>query len=122
MNKKITLSCIAAMTIATLIGKKHIWTETNEANDLLMQNVEALSDGDDRETKYIRTDGLCEYKITGEAKGEVKIYVAGIPVAKIKLGADGTATYSFEGKTDCAADGKQMCTPRYCPQISFFAS
>ncbi|MDE5560565.1 MAG: hypothetical protein K2J00_01995 [Bacteroidaceae bacterium] len=123
MNKKIVLSCIVAMTIATFIGKKGIWAESNEANKLLIiQNVDALSEGDNRETSYIRTDGKCEYKISGLANGEMKVYLAGVQIAKIKLGADGTATYSYDGKTDCAADGKQMCSPRYCPQLSFLAS
>lgn len=89
---------------------------------LLAENIEALSENDDRETSYIRTDGKCVYEVSGSANGYLDVYLAGVKIARIKLGADGTATYTYDGKTDCAADGKQMCSPRYCPQLSFFAS
>ena len=100
----------------------YAFSESSPKSQLLAENIEALSENDDRETSYIRTDGNCEYKVSGSANGYLDLYLAGIKVAKLKLGADGTASYTYEGKTDCAADGKQMCSPRYCPQLSYFAS
>lgn len=41
------LPCIAAVAIATFVGAKSFKTSAYESNDLLMQNVEALSDGND---------------------------------------------------------------------------
>ena len=44
MKKKIfLLPCIAAVAIATFVGAKSFQTNAYESNDLLMQNVEALS-------------------------------------------------------------------------------
>lgn len=37
------LSCIAAVAIATVVGKKTFESHAYETNDLLMQNVEALA-------------------------------------------------------------------------------
>lgn len=100
----------------------YAFSERSPKSQLLAENIEALSENDDRETSYIRTDGKCVYEVSGSANGYLDVYLAGVKIARIKLGADGTATYTYDGKTDCAADGKQMCSPRYCPQLSFFAS
>lgn len=44
MKKKIfLLPCIAAVAIATFVGAKSFKTSAYESNDLLMQNVEALT-------------------------------------------------------------------------------
>lgn len=44
MKKKfMMLSCIAAVAIATIVGKKTFESQAYEAKSLLMQNVEALS-------------------------------------------------------------------------------
>lgn len=123
--KKYMLS-IVAMAFVGLVTYQaygsYAFSERSPKSQLLAENIEALSENDDRETSYIRTDGNCEYKVSGSANGYLDLYLAGVKIAKIKLGADGTATYTYEGKTDCAADGKQMCSPRYCPQLSYFAS
>lgn len=39
------LSCIAAVAIATVVGKKTFESHAYETSNLLMQNVEALSEG-----------------------------------------------------------------------------
>jgi len=47
MKKKvITLSCIAAVAIATFVGTKTIQSNAYESNGLLIQNVEALAQSD----------------------------------------------------------------------------
>lgn len=110
------------LTIGAIIfaGSKKILINSEESKELMLENIEALSNGtEDSNSEYIREDGICTYKITGKAGTEVSIYLAGVRIATIKVGADGTATYSYEGKTNCTAGGKQMCTPRYCPQLSF---
>ena len=40
------LSCIAAVAIATFVGKKTFESNAFESDALFVQNVEALSDGD----------------------------------------------------------------------------
>ncbi|MDE5561835.1 MAG: hypothetical protein K2J00_08610 [Bacteroidaceae bacterium] len=42
----LTLSCIAAVAITTFVGKKTFGSQTSERNNLLAQNVEALSQGE----------------------------------------------------------------------------
>ncbi len=47
MKKKvITLSCIAAVAIATFVGKKTFESNAYGSNGLLIQNVEALAQND----------------------------------------------------------------------------
>lgn len=44
-KKNIMLSCVA-VAIATFVSNKAYELQTNKSNDLLMQNIEALSQGD----------------------------------------------------------------------------
>ncbi len=47
MKKQIiVLSCVAAVAIATFVGKKAYEPSLNESSDLFMQNVEALTQGE----------------------------------------------------------------------------
>ena len=47
MKKKfMMLSCIAAVAIATVVGKKTYESHAYETNSLLMQNVEALTNNE----------------------------------------------------------------------------
>jgi len=47
MKKRvITLSCIAAVAIATLVGTKTLQSNAYESNGLFIQNVEALAQSD----------------------------------------------------------------------------
>lgn len=113
------LSILAMVALIGYAGTKYDTSQKNESEDqILLQNIEALSDSEN-ETKYIRQDGNCVYEFTGKAGGKIGLYAAGVKIAELTIGADGKATYTFEGKTDCAAGGGQMCTPRYCPQLSF---
>lgn len=49
MKKKafLMLPCIAAVAIATFVGKKTFESSALERNNILLENVEALSQGDD---------------------------------------------------------------------------
>lgn len=117
MKKK---SIIAVALLMGTAGIKYYYSnQGTDDKSLLLQNVEALTQDENMETKYIRTDGNCVYEYTGKAGARIGVSIAGVKVAELTIGADGKATYTFEGKTDCAAEGKQMCTPRYCPQLSF---
>lgn len=51
MKKKgfLMLSCIAAVAIATFVGKKTFESHAYEAHNLLIQNVEALTDASESE-------------------------------------------------------------------------
>lgn len=119
MKKKIMITSVAIAALIGYAGTTY-YISQKEANEdqTLLQNIEALTDSEN-ETQYIRQDGNCVYEYTGKAGGKIGLYAAGIKIAEITIGADGKATYTFEGKTDCAADGKQMCAPRYCPQLAF---
>lgn len=45
-TKKFWLPCIAAVAIATFVGAKSFKTNASESNELLLANVEALSQND----------------------------------------------------------------------------
>jgi hypothetical protein len=62
-----------------------------------------------------RTDWDCIYTFSGDVGAKIAIFGGTI----LTIGADGTATYTYEGgKTDCESGGRQQCTARYCPPIS----
>ena len=46
-TKKFWLPCIAAVAIATFVGAKSFKTNAYESNELLLANVEAMSNGSD---------------------------------------------------------------------------
>lgn len=58
------LSCIAAVAIATVVGKKTFESHAYETSNLLLQNVEALTQGIDSEGKSecLGWLGICSYK------------------------------------------------------------
>lgn len=56
-RKVMMLSCIAAVAIASFVGKKAFEPHAYEANDLLLQNVEAL--GSDFGEDWNRKDYDC---------------------------------------------------------------
>ena len=62
MKRKILmLPCIAAVAIATFVGKKTMESNAYEKNSILMENVEALSAGEGLITHYTceGTKGIC---------------------------------------------------------------
>lgn len=65
MKKKIflMLPCIAAVAIATFVGKKALESHAYETNSLLMQNVEALTDNESEgKSKCGGALGICSFK------------------------------------------------------------
>ena len=60
MKKKgfLMLSCIAAVAIATFVGKKTFESHAYETSSLMMQNVAALSSNDNASQRY----HLCYYE------------------------------------------------------------
>jgi len=52
------LSCIAAVAIATFVGKKTFESHAYETSSLMMQNVAALSSNDNASQRY----HLCYYE------------------------------------------------------------
>jgi hypothetical protein len=82
-------------------------------SDLELANIIALAQeegGGGGGTLWIRTDGDCVYTVTGQAGATVTVF--GI---SIKIGADGTATLTYNGSTDCESGGTKQCTAQYCP-------
>lgn len=72
-EKSIMLSCIAAVAIVAIVGKKTFQSHAFESSDLLMQNVEALSLGtseyvDNKITVRRARAGSCWKKSTNYSK------------------------------------------------------
>lgn len=70
MKKKFMLPCIAAVAIATFVSTKTIKSNASEGNDLLMENVEALSltgdNGGGTGYKGPSTKYDCPFPFTGD--------------------------------------------------------
>ena len=65
MKKKnfLTLPCIAAVAIATFVGKKTFESHAYETSSLLMQNVEALTANESKgNSKCNGLLGLCSFQ------------------------------------------------------------
>ena len=120
MKKKIfLLPCIAAVAIATFVGAKSFQTNAYESNELLLANVEALSNPPDESgsiTLWVRKDGDCVYEAKGKANSETTLQIGAIGSIKLKFNAQGVASYTAQNaKTNCEADGKEQCEAHYCP-------
>lgn len=109
------LSCIAAVAIATVVGKKTFESHAYETNNLLMQNVEALSTPSDdgginkkgcktNSTIIQRTD-IC---IHGHLYGFSGIYYT------CTEGNDSTCTYGYDG-TDILCQGAEHMPMQLSP-------
>lgn len=89
-TKKFLLPCIAAVAIATFVGAKSFKTNAYESNDLLLANVEAMSNGSDL-TGTIRA---CSEK-GGGTRGDYSyicqsgttLYVSAPPTSQWPVGA-----------------------------------
>jgi hypothetical protein len=107
----IALVCVALVTTLSINSKanKHI-------NPLVFANIEALSENESTQL-WIRKDYDCEYKFSGKV-GSYVSFTLGASTLTIRIGADGTATYTYpDGKTTCTAGGNEQCTARYCPPL-----
>lgn len=116
------LPCIAAVAIATFVGKQAYESSAYESNSLLAQNVEALSSGEDapwfkvgsRETKD------CEYSFNIGGSGTAILKLAGIKITELDPDLNGWVHYTLsEGEVICSGDGSLYCQPRNCP-IAFW--
>ncbi len=108
MKKKVfmMLPCIAAVAIATIVGKRTLGLNANDTSSLLIQNVEALSQGgaddlggDDDDPCAI---GLTHYSRTATTSGKVEVVSHYIDGSNGSKGIDEVYTISFTG---CVADG-----------------
>jgi len=75
MKKKafLTLPCIAAVAIATFVGKKTFESSALEGNGLFLQNVEALSAMEGYDASGC--SGLSQYSVVGSTSGEAQARV-----------------------------------------------
>lgn len=114
------LPCIAAVAIATFVGKQAYESSALESNSLLAQNVEALSSGEDApwfRVQYRNTED-CEYALYVGAKGSVKLHLGGLNVVEVNVGTDGFARYQLpKGEVICEGSGTIYCQPRNCPTV-----
>ena len=121
MNKKrfLALSFAAIAIVSGYAGVKAFRSQANGENDLLAQNIEALSEDEGQEKLYERIDEDCVYEFTGKAGGQLKISIFDGSIITLSFDALGHATYIYySGKTRCIDGGKEQCTARYCPQLS----
>ena len=64
MNKKqvVLLSCVVAAAFTIFVGKKTFESHSNETSNLLMQNVEALTDNESEGTSECKgLLGICTF-------------------------------------------------------------
>ena len=119
MKKKLfLLPCIAAVAIATFVGAKTFKSNAIESDDLLMANVEALSqeEGGSWFKVKSRTTSTCEYSIWAGGKSSIKLKITGKDVIELKPGLDGWARYTISnGEVNCSGLGDFLCQPRNCP-------
>ena len=131
MKKKIImLPCIAAIAIATVVGKKTFESHANETSSLLMQNVEALSQGGDNPPDgYVWVDSKqtydCTYKLTLNGEGKIKISI-GNHGSLVTLSGDANATITYtipSARVDCYGSEKKnvLCMPKECPTYSIIS-
>ena len=121
MNKKsfLALSFAAIAIVSGYAGVKAFRSQACRENDLLAQNIEALSEDEGQEKLYERIDEDCVYEFTGKAGAKLNISVFGGEITTLTFDATGHASYTYHsGKTRCIDGGKEQCTARYCPQLS----
>ncbi|MBR1666055.1 MAG: hypothetical protein IJ699_07540 [Bacteroidaceae bacterium] len=117
MKKKILmLPCIAAVAIATLVGKQAYEANAYESNELLMANVEALADNEENisdEARQRRTECFAKKGLWGYAS----IYIGTVTLErKYGLvyqhgGKEYSLTYSQSGNRSKIPATQYQCQP-----------
>ncbi len=67
------LGCIVAVAIATVVGTKTLQSNADESNELLMANVEALTDGESN-SPCNNVNGYRSWALTGFLKPKREFY------------------------------------------------
>lgn len=67
------LGCIAVVAIATVVGTKAFKSNADESNELLMANVEALTDGESN-SPCNNVNGYRSWALTGFLKPKREFY------------------------------------------------
>ena len=101
------LPCLAAIAIATVVGKKTFESHANETSSLLMQNVEALSNPDngndgESDVDYPCSMGTPRYARVATTSGKIEFVQHYSDGTDESNGTDEVYTKSFVG---CVADG-----------------
>lgn len=98
MNKKrfLALSFAAIAIVSGYAGVKAFRSQANGENDLLAQNIEALSEDEGQEKLYERIDEDCVYEFTGKAGGQLKISIFDGSIITLSFDALGHATYILQ--------------------------
>lgn len=116
------LSFITTVIIAVVAGKKVYESRVSEKDILLMQNVEALTNGENDswfKVKY-RNTADCDYVLFTGVNGKAKLSIVGIGTMELKAGTDGYVRYTIsKGEVLCEGTGEVLCQPRNCP-IAFW--
>ena len=95
MNKKrfLALSFAAIAIVSGYAGIKAFRSQACCENDLLAQNIEALSEDEGQEKLYERIDEDCVYEFTGKAGAKLNISVFGGEITTLTFDALGHAIY-----------------------------
>lgn len=112
------LSCIAAVAIATVVGKKTFESHAYETSSLLMQNVEALSDPNDDGYYHVQSRDTkdCTYTLYIGVGGKLKISIVGVGLVTLNADANGNVSYTYaSGEVICSGEGSVLCKPQNCP-------
>lgn len=125
MKKNMKIAIAVAILLPSVVVGYYSYTLSQQnrladANPILEENIEALTrpevNNDDK--LWFRKDEDCVYTITGKIGSVVNIKVGSLGSISIKIGADGKGTYIYSGgKTNCTANGNELCEARYCPNL-----
>ncbi len=114
MKKEIFM--IAIFGIVLVSSYVYLNAKTTSKESLVLANIEALSEEESTQL-WTREDYDCVYEFSGKVGSYVSFNI-GASTLTIRIGADGTATYTYpDGKTRCIAGGNEQCTARYCPPL-----
>ncbi|MCF2709812.1 NVEALA domain-containing protein [Bacteroides pyogenes] len=109
MKKKNMLPCIVVVAIATFVAAKSFQTNASESDNLLLANVEALSQDETYFKVKERNSNSCI--IHGGAKGKIKLLGGSI------LTADANGDITFDGEIICSGTGDVYCKPVECVDL-----
>lgn len=118
-KKSILLSLLSTMTIVAGIGYFASYSGTCERNDLLLQNVEALSNDESNNPRYPQSAGKAEFcKLYIYMKGGIIVSTTNYPNTAYELSGEYTKEIR-EGLKDRCPDKGGGCNPYSCQEIPY---
>ena len=103
------LSCVVAAAIVTFVGKNNFESNAHESNDLIMANIEALTQSETYFQVRERQTSTCTIHVG--AGGQIKLLGGTI------LKADASGNITFDGQVVCVGSGEIYCRPVECVDL-----